>query len=507
MARVRQYAVYIAAALGLALASTLTILVLDAWLGVRSPSMTFLVGVILAAIWFGREGALVSAVISFLVYNFYLVEPRFSFAFAISDELLTLTVYIVIAIIIGGLAGSLRDARVRERGRAHMFSRLFAVGRSISGRAEEAELAQSICDAVREIAGGDAAIAQRTSSGIALSGGAASDAPLAPEAFERALADSALSQVAGPTGGDAVGERVDGDWRVYPLAGSGGALGALLWRPAPGVAPAADSEAAVRLIAGLAAVTLERGRLMERRIELDALAAAETLRTALMSSISHDFRTPLSTILASATALRRYPDQIAGGDRADMLASIEEEAERLNRFIGNILDMTRLDASALHVRADWIDPVDVLESAADRVASRAGERRLRRRIPAAAPAIYVDPLLLEQAIVNVLENAIVHTPPSSAIEIGGHAEDGGVRLWVEDDGPGVPARDVERIFDKFHRLERRRGARQGSGLGLSISKGFVEAMGGQIEATSPTTTGRGLRVDIRFPLTRAGSAR
>jgi two-component system sensor histidine kinase KdpD len=142
----------------------------------------------------------------------------------------------------------------------------------------------------------------------------------------------------------------------------------------------------------------------------------------------------------------------------------------------------------------------VLEAAAERVSSRTGERRLKRRIPAAAPAIYVDPLLLEQAIVNVLENAIVHTPPTASIEIGGYAEDGGVRLWVEDDGPGVPARDVTRIFDKFHTLDGRRSAPQGSGLGLSISKGFVEAMGGRIEATSPATNGRGLRVDIRFPL-------
>jgi two-component system sensor histidine kinase KdpD len=504
MIRIRQFALYVAVAAGLALASTFATLALEAWLGVRSPSMTFLVGVILTAMWFGRVGALVSAVISFLVYNFYLVEPRFSFAFAISDELLTLIVYITVAIIIGGLAGNLRDARERERGRAQLFSRLFAVGRSISARADESELTKSIRDAVREIAGGEATTARRTSEGVSFDGGAPPpDAP-APSALEHALDAHDQREGVATAVGDTVEVPGANGWRVYPLAGSGagsgGVLGALLWRPEGDAPPAADAEAAVRLIAGLAAVTLERGRLMERRIELDTLAAAEKLRTALMSSISHDFRTPLATILTSASALKRYPAQIADRDRTDMLASIEEEAERLNRFVGNILDMTRLDASALQVRADWIDPADVLEAAADRVAPRAGERRLVRRIPAAAPAIFVDPLLLEQAIVNVLENAVVHTPPSASIEIGGFAETGDVRLWVEDDGPGVPNRDVARIFDKFHRLERRRGAPQGSGLGLSISKGFVEAMGGRIEATSPSASGRGLRVDIRFPL-------
>jgi two-component system sensor histidine kinase KdpD len=170
MIRIRQFALYVAVAAGLALASTFATLALEAWLGVRSPSMTFLVGVILTAMWFGRVGALVSAVISFLVYNFYLVEPRFSFAFAISDELLTLIVYITVAIIIGGLAGNLRDARERERGRAQLFSRLFAVGRSISARADESELTKSIRDAVREIAGGEATTARRTSEGVSFDG-------------------------------------------------------------------------------------------------------------------------------------------------------------------------------------------------------------------------------------------------------------------------------------------------------------------------------------------------
>lgn len=481
MNRLRQFATYVLIAALLAFGSAALALALESWFAIRSPSMTFLIGVILSAIWFGRAGALVSAVVSFLVYNFYLVEPRFSFDFVIAEELLTLIFYIAVAMVIGGLAGTLRDTRERERGRSLLFSRLFAASRTVSARSDESELADAVCTAVREIAGGDAVIARRDGDAVLLLGGPVREA--APKPSPEALAAAT---------------EIDG-WRIHRLGEQ--EVGALLWRPPGGEPPGPEAETAVRLLAELAAATLERGRLTARRIELDSLSAADKLRTALMSSISHDFRTPLATILTSASALRRFGVQLADGDRADMLASIEEEAERLNRFIGNILDMTRLDASALRVRAGWVDPAEVLEAAVERIAPRAGQRALIRRIPAAAPAIYVDPLLLEQAIVNLLENALVHTPASAAIEIGGLGGPEDVRLWVEDGGQGVPPSELERIFDKFHTGDRRR-ADQSFGLGLSISKGFVEAMGGRI-AAGPAARG-GLRVEICFPLPPSG---
>ncbi|PZO49679.1 MAG: hypothetical protein DCF16_14285 [Alphaproteobacteria bacterium] len=181
-----------------------------------------------------------------------------------------------------------------------------------------------------------------------------------------------------------------------------------------------------------------------------------------------------------------------------MLTSIQEEAERLNRFIGNILDMTRLDAGALKPRADWIDLLEVFDNVKERVAKRSPGRPLRIVAPAAVPAIRGDALLLEQAVLNVVENALVHAPADSEIRLGAEYSARAVRLWVEDDGPGVPASERSQIFDKFHRLKGTQNT-QGAGLGLAISKGFVEAMQGGVRALNGSD-GRGLRVEFEFPL-------
>jgi two-component system sensor histidine kinase KdpD len=272
----------------------------------------------------------------------------------------------------------------------------------------------------------------------------------------------------------------------------------LAWRPLPG---ARDEEhaLAVRLLAELAAVSVERARLTRQKIELEAMAATERLRTALMSSISHDFRTPLSTILASSSSLMEFDDRLAHATRMDMLAGIQEEAERLNRFIRNILDMTRLEADVLKPLQEWTDPLELLETATERVRKRLGARSLNFATPAAAPSIYVDRILAEQALANVLENAIVHTQGDAAIRVGSDYSAETVSLWVEDDGPGVKSGQLDRIFDKFQRVGDAGAAPHGVGLGLAISKGFVEAMAGRVEAVSPARGERGLRVVFSFP--------
>jgi two-component system sensor histidine kinase KdpD len=253
----------------------------------------------------------------------------------------------------------------------------------------------------------------------------------------------------------------------------------------------------LRLMADLTANAIERRRYMQRQVEVEAIAETDRLRTALMSSMSHDFRTPLSTILTSATSLQAYGDQFNAATRADLLTSIQEEAERLNRFIGNILDMTRLDSGALKPRQDWIDPLEVFDNVRERVEKRLGARRLRIAAPAAVPSIRVDALLLEQAVLNVVENALVHTSPDCEIRLGADYSGRTVCIWVEDDGPGVPAGELPQIFDKFHRLKSPQNT-QGAGLGLAISKGFTEAMHGDVRACHGEG-GRGLRIEFEFP--------
>jgi two-component system sensor histidine kinase KdpD len=187
--------------------------------------------------------------------------------------------------------------------------------------------------------------------------------------------------------------------------------------------------------------------------------------------------------------------------RADLLISIREEAERLNRYVGDLLDMTRLEGGALKTRGDWTDVREVLAAAVKRVERRLGQRRLVRDYPEALTSVQTDPGLLEQAVVNILENAIAYGPDGSRIEIAAYEDRANLVIAIDDEGPGIPAGDLERVFERFRRLEEPsdRDRNKGAGLGLSIAKGFVEAMGGRIAAVSPIAEGRGARILISLP--------
>jgi two-component system sensor histidine kinase KdpD len=219
----------------------------------------------------------------------------------------------------------------------------------------------------------------------------------------------------------------------------------------------------------------------------------------MMNSVSHDLRTPLSTVLGASTTLIDYGDKLTKPVRQDLAISIREEAERLNRYVANLLDMTRIEAGALRLRADWIDARDVLNAAADRVARRLGGRSLSRDYPGDLSLVQADASLLEQVIVNVLENAIAYSPPDARIEMAAYEDRANVVISIEDEGRGIPPSELERVFDKFRRMEEPSDRSQGAGLGLSIAKGFIDALGGRIAAASPIHEGKGTRILISLP--------
>jgi two-component system sensor histidine kinase KdpD len=261
-----------------------------------------------------------------------------------------------------------------------------------------------------------------------------------------------------------------------------------------------DEDRLVGAMLDQGAVALERAELATANIENEALRRSDRLRAALLNSISHDLRTPLATVLGAASTLIDYGKTLKPAVRSDLLVSIHEEAERLNRYVGDLLDMTRLEGGALNPRADLTDVRDVLVNAIKRVERRLGERPLKRDFPASLGDVRLDPGLLEQAVVNILENAIAYSPDGLPIEVAVYEDRGNVVISIEDEGPGIPKAEVERIFEKFRRLDepsdRTKADRKGAGLGLSIARGFIEAMGGRIAAASPIHGARGTRVLI-----------
>jgi two-component system sensor histidine kinase KdpD len=473
------------------LAAALAARALESYLDVHAPNMVFLCSVILAAIWFGRRVALATALFAFFVYNFYLVEPRNTFGFAGFEDVLTLLVFVGTALLIGGLAGTLHDERDRAEEQVRIFSGLFATSRAMAESDSSNDAMNLLAAGACRIAAAQAFIFQRKADGIVLTHSHPTDVHCPGE-----VRHAAEELVSGPGSGVA---KPGWEFGLFSAADESPAL--LAWKLAP-QGRSAEHAMAVRLLLEMTNAAIERDRYFRRRVEVDALASTERLRTALLSSLSHDFRTPLSTILTSASSLLTYDDKFSTATRVDLLTGIQEEAERLNRFVRNILDMTRLDAGVVQPKQVWTDPLEVIENISERMRKRAPNRVLSIEAPAAVPAIQVDTLLLEQAMVNIVENAIVHTPSECRIRIGADYSEDEVRLWVEDDGPGVPAAELAAIFDKFRRLGNSQKG-QGAGLGLAISKGFVEAMGGEIRAISPCQRGGGLRVESTFKLLEA----
>ncbi len=263
-----------------------------------------------------------------------------------------------------------------------------------------------------------------------------------------------------------------------------------------------DGERFVSALLDQGAVALERAEFAAEAAGAEALRRSDKLRSALFNSISHDLRTPLSTVLGAVTTLIDFGKSLAPKVRADLLLSIREEAERLNRYVGDLLDMTRLEGGGLSTRREWIDVRDVLRAAENRVRRRLEGRRIDRDFPDPLSMVMADGSLLEQALVNILENAIAYSPDGTAIEIAAYEDRSNVVISIEDEGRGIPTTELERVFERFRRMEEATDRGKGAGLGLAISKGFVEAMNGRIAAASPIHDGRGTRILISLPKER-----
>jgi two-component system sensor histidine kinase KdpD len=245
-----------------------------------------------------------------------------------------------------------------------------------------------------------------------------------------------------------------------------------------------DERRLLDALADQTAVALERVRLAEDIDEARLMAETERLRSALLTSISHDLRTPLASILGSITSLRSYGRAYDEGTRDELMATIQDEAERLNRFVGNLLDMTRLESGALEPKRSLIDLADVVGTALQRSAKVLARHHVEIDLPADLPALDLDFVLFEQVMVNLHDNAAKYAPAGSLVMLRARRDGDQVVIEISDEGEGIPPADLERIFDKFYRVHAADRQRAGTGLGLAICRGFVEALGGRIVAAN-----------------------
>lgn len=445
-------------------------------------AMVFLLSVLLAAAGAGLGPALVAALLAALSYNFFFLEPLHTFRIGRTGDVLTFLVFFAVALATGWLGGRARDNARRSADQAAATATLLEASRALARAASADEAAQALADHLASATGGPAVVLLPGEGGLRLAGAPQGLTTLAPESLAAAQAvwgRTSPGQVQSPP-----------EWTFIPLRGVAGPVGVVGLRAGR---PAADPDLAPALIEQ-GGVVIERAALAAAAGENEVLRQADQLRAGLLNSISHDFRTPLASILGSATTLAEYEQQLTPAVRRDLLRSIQEDAERLNEHVGALLDMGRLEGGALKPREEWVDVRELIGSAIRRLAVRLGDHRVERDFADRLSMVRADPTLVEQAILNLLDNAAVHTPPGGTLRIAAHEDARSVMVSVDDEGPGVPLDQQAAIFDKFRRGPSDRTG--GLGLGLSITKGFIEAMGGRVALVSPLGPDGGSRFMI-----------
>lgn len=479
---------YVAAALGAGH-------VLHRVLALNNMALVFLTAVLASAVTGGLAPSLYASVISVLAFNYFFLPPLYTFTISDPENIVALLVFAVVSVIASNLTARVRAQAVTARLRAKTTEDLYQFSRKLAGVVTMDDLlwatAYQIAAMLKvhvvlllpENGPGDDAGKGPGKGSVAVRAGYPPEDVI--EDADLAAAVWAWENNR-PTGKGA--DTLPGaKWLFLPMRTGRGVVGVVgidtgggKGRTGGYLTP--DERRLLDALIDQAALAIERVTLAEDVDRSKLAAETERLRSALLTSISHDLRTPLASILGSATSLVGYGPMMDEGDRRDLAATIQEEAERLNRFIANLLDMTRLESGAIRPRTGAVDLSEVVGSALERVSRILAGHRVEVDLAAGLPMVDIDAVLIEQALFNLLDNAGKYAPAGSTITVRGRQDGALVRIEVLDEGGGIPPEDVERIFDKFYRVHAQDRQRAGTGLGLAICRGFVEAMGGTVTA-------------------------
>jgi two-component system sensor histidine kinase KdpD len=439
----------------------------------------YLVGVLVTSYLVGSGPGYLAAFVSFLIYNFYVANTKFALASYTPEDVLVLLTFPTVALLMGNLTGRVRDEAKRAETRALATAVLFEGTREFSASDDPAFIRARLADHLAAAARGQAFVLDAD---VLSSAGGEAPTPMVLSAAQ-ALA---LEEGAAPRTIEAAG------WRVRYLTG-GSVAG---WRAEP--PPGSEEEDLLQILADAGAAAIARAQLTVGKADAEARARTEDLRNALLSSISHDLRTPLAAVLASATSLQEFGDQFDAKTRRDLTATIQEEAERLNAFVTNLLNMTRLESGALDVSTAAFDLAEVVDRTRKRFDRLRGQRMIDWTLGDGAGLAMGDPVLFEVALANVLENAVRYSPDGGTISLSSFPRDGQVVVQVADDGPGVAESELGKLFDKFYRGSAAKRM-PGTGLGLSIVRGVMQGMGGRATATLRQDGASGLVVSLILP--------
>lgn len=462
----------------------------------QNLSMLYLVAVILSAMSGGRFAAIIAAGLSFVLYNYFFIEPIHNLSIAKPHQLFSLIIFLGVALMIGDLAGRLRDQVARSRNQAKNTQALYEFSRKLSGTARLDDVLVAAAMHLHATLGTGTVILLPDDGELSLQTAWPPD---------MALDDTDMTAVRwafekNERAGHDTGTLPQIDWQFLPIVTSHGVAGVL------GLSMIKDrtsfTESEDRMLTAIldqTAIAVDRAQLVRANAKTAALQESEKLHAALFSSLSHDLKTPLASITGAVTTLRELGNRIKPDSRDDLLLSIEEEAGRLSRFVSNLFDMTRIEAGTLKVKSTPVDAADVIISSVERMKKMKPEVAIEISIAPDLATVSGDSALLSQVLFNLLDNAAKYGG-DGPIAVYAKQDASEVAISVTDQGKGIPEKDLDRVFEKFYRRAKGDGRAAGTGLGLSICRGFIEAMGGTIKAESPAIRKRGTRFIVRLPV-------
>jgi two-component system, OmpR family, sensor histidine kinase KdpD len=446
-------------------------------------AMVLLLGVVIVSARYPRGPALLASVLSIAAFDFLFVPPYYTFDVHDGAYLLTFAVMLVVALTMTRLTGQILEHAAEAEERARRAVAVAALNAELMEAQRPAEVLAALERHVAAAAGSEVC----TLTPEQLDG----DSAEWPPATRELLANTPERVVArhvhedGRTAGLGTARCTDADVLVVPLGASGRQLGVVVVRPEADRAPTSAEIATIEALAEQAALAHERTALAEQGSRARAEAEAERLRSSLLSSLSHDFRTPLATIEGAASGLLEEDGALPPDGRRELAGSILEESRRMTRLVANLLNMVRVETGALAVQKSWQPLEEVVGVALLRLEEQLARHSVEVDLPPHLPLVPVDELLIEQVFINLLENAARYTPAGTAVAVRAWETDGAVAVEVADRGPGVPAAEQELVFRKFYRVPRPTRddgseAAAGSGLGLTIAQGIVSAHGGRM---------------------------
>ena len=464
--------------------------------------------VILSAFWWGRWPSYLTAIVSMLAFDFLFISPTYTLSVDDVRYIWSFIIFLLVAFIIGGRTEVLINEATAASQRERSMAALYEFSREIAAIADLDAILRKLAAQVADTFGQRTLVIVPDETGIlciradhspvvvAVNG--EDSVPLISSLPENELIAAQWSFREGRPAGRTCEKFADSDYLYLPMTTRESVVG-LLAVCVNSVAIATEQQRLLDAWAGLAAIAIERTRLMAKQQEASLLLESDKLRTALLNSVSHELRTPLASIIGSVSTLLESETLYSSQDRHELLVNIQDGANRMDRVVANLLDSARLESGMVHLKLDWCDLEDVIGTALRRLREAIRNRNIIFTGCSQVAMIRADSVLLEQVMINLIDNSLKYSKPATPIEIGVTAIPNKIIITVADRGLGIPPDELSHIFDKFYRIRLPAYRVDGTGLGLSICKGIIEAHGGEITAENRPGGGTIMKITLPAP--------